>query len=41
MGRLSAVNQLVKVACFVKKVNSIFNIKAADQLYLLQGGQQY
>jgi hypothetical protein len=29
-GRLSTVDLLIKVACFVTKVNNIFNIKAAD-----------
>jgi hypothetical protein len=29
-GRLSTVYLLFKVACFVTKVNNIFNIKAAD-----------
>ncbi len=29
-GRLSTMDLLIKVACFVTKVNNIFNIKAAD-----------
>jgi hypothetical protein len=29
-GRLSTVDLLIKVACFVKKENNIFNIKRAD-----------
>jgi hypothetical protein len=30
MGRLSTVVLLIKVACFEKKENNIFNKKAAD-----------
>jgi hypothetical protein len=29
-GRLSTVDLLIKVACFVKNVNNVFNIKGAD-----------
>jgi hypothetical protein len=29
-GRLSTVEPLIKVACFVKHLNKIFNIKGAD-----------
>jgi hypothetical protein len=29
-GRLSTVDLLIKVACFVKEVNNIFDIKRAD-----------
>jgi hypothetical protein len=39
-GRLSTVDQLIKVACFVKKVNNIFNIKR-NWSKLVQGGQLY
>ncbi len=38
-GRLSTVDLLIKVACFVKNVNNIFNIKEADLNLLIQGGQ--
>jgi hypothetical protein len=31
----------IKVACFVKKVNNIFNKKGTDLNYLVQGGQLY
>jgi hypothetical protein len=30
-GRLSTVDLLITIACFVKKVNNISNIKRADQ----------
>jgi len=29
-GRLNTVDLLIKVACFVQRVNNIFNIKRAD-----------
>ncbi len=29
-GRLSTIDLLIKVGCFVKKVNDIFNKKGAD-----------
>jgi hypothetical protein len=40
-GRLSTVNLLTKVNCFVKEVNNIFNKKATNPNYLVQGGQPY
>jgi hypothetical protein len=40
-GRLSTVDLLVKVVCFVKNVNNIFNINGTDQNKLIQGGQLY
>jgi hypothetical protein len=39
-GRLSTVDLLIKVDCFIKKLN-IFNINWADLNYLAQGGQPY
>ncbi len=40
-GRLSTVDLLIKVACFVKEVK-IFSIqKGADLNWLVQGGQLY
>jgi len=40
-GRLSTVDLLIKVACFVQNVNNIFNVKGADLNKLVQGGQLY
>jgi len=41
-GRLSTVNLLIKVACFVKKENTNFKIKKAAHLNLLvHGGLLY
>ncbi len=37
-GRLSTTDLLIKVACFVKKVNDIFNVKRADPNKLVHGG---
>jgi hypothetical protein len=37
MGRLSTINFLIKVTCFVTRVNVIINIKMS--LPKLQGGQ--
>ncbi len=36
-GRLSTVDLLIKLACFVKNANCIFNIKGANLNYLVQG----
>jgi len=38
-GRISTVDLLIKVACFVKEV--IFNKKGVDLNWLVQGGQPY
>jgi len=38
-GRLSTVDLLIGVACFVKKMNSISNEKAIVLNWLEQGGQ--
>jgi len=38
---LSTIDLLIKLACFVKKENNIFNIKGADLNYLEQVGQLY
>ncbi len=40
-GRLSTVDLLVKVACFVTRVNNIFNITSNWSNELVQGGQPY
>ncbi len=37
-GRLSTIDLLIKVPCFVKEVNNIFNIK---KCWLVKGGQPY
>jgi hypothetical protein len=38
---LSWFNLLINLACFLKNVNSIFNIQGADLNKLAQGGQLY
>jgi hypothetical protein len=40
-GRLSTLDLLIRVACFVKNLNNIFNIKGGNQNWLVQGGQPY
>ncbi len=40
-GRLCTIDLLIKVACFVRKVNNIFTINWADAHWLVQGGQPY
>jgi hypothetical protein len=40
MGRLSTVDLLIKVVCFVKKKGMLSISKVADLNKLLQGGQQ-
>jgi hypothetical protein len=40
-GRLSTVDLLIKVACFVSKVNNMFIIKTAYLNLAVQGGQPY
>jgi len=40
-GRLSTVDLLLNVACFVTKICSILNINAADLYWFAQGGQLY
>ncbi len=41
MGRLSTVDLPIKLACFVKKVNNIFNIKSNSTKLVSTGGQLY
>jgi hypothetical protein len=41
MGRFSTVDPLIKVSCFVTKVNNISILKGADLNLLVQGGQLY
>ncbi len=40
-GKLSTIDLLIKVDCFVKKENIIFNIKQADLNWLVQGSWLY
>jgi hypothetical protein len=39
--RLSTVDLLIKIGCFVKKKKIVSVRKAADLKYLVQGGQPY
>ena len=40
-GRLSTIDLLIKITCYVKKLNNNCNIKGPDLNQLVQGGQPY